>query len=120
MREKDNKNYYLDLYFSFLRGEIPNIVQILSFPTLFGVLIKIQLVSPFIVSVIVNQLLTQYFMEKMSKFLYNQIIDNYSIFNIKKLNQDTLHNKWMKYIIITSIIFAIFTGFLTHSINLNS
>lgn len=100
-----------------MQGEIPNFIQILSLPTIFGILIKADgWMLPLATSVIVIFLLEQYFIERLVRFLYNQITDSHSILNRKNLDQGTILIKWKRYAIVTSIVFGAIAGFSVYFI----
>jgi len=95
-----------NLYLSFLRTEIPNIVQIMGLPTLFGVLL---LNSPFvlIISPLVGIILWQFLVEKAFIFLKVQIKDSSSEINQHGLSDEVVLESWKKYMIFSSVVSAI-------------
>jgi len=70
-KENNNKNYYLKMYFGFLRQEIPNIIQIITFLGFLIIISKNNLFQ-FIITLIVGNLLALYLIEKMSTYIKKQ------------------------------------------------
>lgn len=79
--KQKTKNIPMGLYFSFLREEIPDIIQITTLLGFLGVLLRDVFLSK-IIPPLITILLWQYLIEKAHKFLKNQITNPYSKVNL--------------------------------------
>jgi len=113
MEEKLKSNIYLNLFFSFLREEIPSIMQIITFLGFLSILLN-NMILRLIISALLPYLLWQYLSSKMFLFLKLQIVDPNSEINRHKISFNTVLKKWEKYTINWAGISGIFIGMLPY------
>lgn len=98
-RDKQSFSLFLD----FLLGEIPNIIQILGFPTLFAVLIKTSDIATNVIAIFTAVLLSLYMAHKLFQQIIEQIKDPLSTINRNKIDTKTLAPKMFCYLVCISI-----------------
>ena len=101
-----------DLYLSFLRAEIPNIIQIITLMSFISYLLDINIINQIINPALIGIILFIYLSEKEFCFLKAQITNDYSEINRRKWDDDKVLKLWTKYSLVTSFIFSILASLL--------
>lgn len=96
-------NAYLSLYFAFLRGEIPHVVQILTFAVLASLALPAQ-PSSLATLLACAVLLYLFLTEQARRFLIEQVRDQFSSLNVGKLREDEVAQRWQRYAFFTALI----------------
>ncbi|MFA6602752.1 MAG: hypothetical protein WCT01_03015 [Candidatus Shapirobacteria bacterium] len=113
------KNDYLKVYMDFLVSEIPNIIQIISSFSLIVFIIPRKATFIIVALALVIILINSYLGHRFYEFEKSQILEKYSILNLKKLDDKTMLNKHENYLLITTFFLGAISALIGFSI-LNS
>src|SRR4030043_1998563 len=97
-----SEDNYTILFRRFVLSEIPNVIQIITLPSILIILFD-NAESLIIIVPLIYFLVTVYLLEKMHLLIHKEIFNDSSTFNVFKLRQNTLHRKFNRYFTVTIV-----------------